>query len=136
MYIVHIICNIFNYFYFLYYFHFFISISIIIIIIIILPSKVDLLLGMHHSPSDDPPELTDQQKETLEGLKEKIETIIKEYGEAGAFLRLNTKTPTDSILERNDCDYIQSIQVMEERGVKKNFIIIIIIIIIVVVVVL
>ena len=66
---------------------------------------------MHHSPSNDLPELTDGQKETLEGLKEKIETIIKDYGEAGAFLRLNTKTPTDSVLEKNDGDYVQSIQV-------------------------
>ncbi|XP_019849035.1 PREDICTED: FK506-binding protein 5-like isoform X1 [Amphimedon queenslandica] len=85
--------------------------------------EVDLLLAMHHSPSDDPPELTDQHKETLEGLKEKIETIIKEYGEAGAFLRLNTKTPTDSVLERNDCDYIQSIQegVTTEMEIENQF---------------
>ena len=73
--------------------------------------QIDLLLAMYHSPTEDQPELSDNQKEVLEGLKRKIETMINEYGDAGAFLRLNTKAPTDAILERNDCDYVQSMQV-------------------------
>ena len=80
--------------------------------------QIDLLLVMYHSPTEDQPELSDNQKEVLEGLKGKIETMINEYGEAGAFLRLNTKAPTDAILERNDCDYVQSMQVGREEKMR------------------
>ena len=81
--------------------------------------QIDLLLAMYHSPTEDQPELSDNQKEVLEGLKGKIETMINEYGDAGAFLRLNTKAPTDAILERNDCDYVQSMQVGREGGRRR-----------------
>ena len=73
--------------------------------------QVDALLAKYHSPNDDAPNVDEQVNEVLKQLSEKIDTAINKYGEAGAFIKLNTHSPKDAVLDKNEPEYVQELQV-------------------------
>lgn len=71
------------------------------------------MLAAAAHPFSDAPELTDEQREVLTKLEEEIDTALAKFGENGAFIKLDTCSAMDSVLDRKDPDHIQEIKVEE-----------------------
>ena len=73
--------------------------------------QINALLAIYHSPNEETPECSGEVKEVLEQLKGKIDTAIAKYGEDKAFIKLNTHSARDAILDKSDDDHIQAVEV-------------------------
>ena len=60
-------------------------------------------LGIEKSLSSD-------QQLVLDELEKRLDTAIKKFGEAGAFIKLNTRSPKDAVFYRNDVDFITEVR--------------------------
>lgn len=60
-------------------------------------------LGIEKSLSSD-------QQLVLDELEKRLDTAIKKFGETGAFIKLNTRSPKDAIFYRNDVDFITEVR--------------------------
>ena len=60
-------------------------------------------LGIEKSLSSD-------QQLALDELEKRLDTAIEKFGEAGAFIKLNTRSPQDAIFYRNDVDFVTEIR--------------------------
>ena len=60
-------------------------------------------LGIEKSLSSD-------QQLALDELGKRLDTAIRKFGEAGAFIKLNTRSPKDAVFYRNDVDFITEIR--------------------------
>lgn len=65
---------------------------------------------MHHLADEDPPELTQEVQAVISEFQGKIDSALSNYV-GGAFIKLNTHSPRDSVLDRNDSDHIQAVEV-------------------------
>jgi hypothetical protein len=85
-------------------------------------AEVDVLLAASHPGQTEKPDLTDEQKEILEQLEKKLNDSIEKFEGDGGFIRVNDRNPTDSILERNDAEFVARIRdaVINELEVFKQ----------------
>ena len=60
-------------------------------------------LGIEKSLSSD-------QQLALDELEDRLDTAIKIFGEAGAFIKLNTRSPKDAVFYRNDVDFVTEVR--------------------------
>jgi hypothetical protein len=76
-----------------------------------------------HSPNGTNT-LYDEHKDVLDQLKEKLDTCLCKFGDAGAFIKLNGKIPTDSFMERDNGEYLQSVQegILNELEIENQFV--------------
>ena len=72
--------------------------------------------------------LSSDQQLALDELEKRLDVAIKEFGEAGAFIKLNTRSPKDAVFYRNDVDFITEIRLavineleIEEQMAKASF---------------
>lgn len=70
--------------------------------------QVEALLAAYHP---DNSAISDEQKEVLSALEERLNEAIAKFGEDGVFLKLNTQGVKDAILDQSDPDHITAIQV-------------------------
>lgn len=54
--------------------------------------------------------LTSEQQSALDELEKKLDAAIGKFGESGAFIKLNTRSPKDAIFYRNDVDFVTEIR--------------------------
>ena len=71
------------------------------------------MIAIYHSPNEELPSVTDEVKAVIAQLQEKIDGIISTYGEEGAFVKINTHSAKDAVLDRCDQDHIQAIEVSQ-----------------------
>ena len=74
---------------------------------------MEVLAAAAH-PFSDAPELSEEQREVLSKLEEEIDGALEKFGNAGAFIKLDTCSGKDSVLDRNDADHIQEIKVRKQ----------------------
>ena len=74
---------------------------------------MEVLAAAAH-PFSDAPELSEEQREVLSKLEEEIDAALEKFGDAGAFIKLDTCSGKDSVLDRNDADHIQEIKVHKQ----------------------
>ena len=72
--------------------------------------QINALLSIYHLPNDDVPEVSEEVQAVVEELTKKIDSAVSKYDE-GAFIKLNTHSPKDAILDRYDADHIQDVEV-------------------------
>jgi len=54
--------------------------------------------------------LSSDQQLALDELEKRLNTAVEKFGEAGAFIKLNTRSPKDAVFYRNDVDFITEIR--------------------------
>ena len=69
---------------------------------------MEALLASHHLTN---PAISEDHKEALSALEEKLHDAISKYGEDGVFLKLNTQGTKDVFLDQSDPDHLTSVQV-------------------------
>ena len=71
-----------------------------------------MLIAAAH-PFSNPPELSEEQNEVLTKLEEEIDAALAKFGDSGAFIKLDTCSAKDSVLDQKDADHIQDIKVIQ-----------------------
>ncbi len=72
--------------------------------------QINALLSIYHLPNDDVPEVSEEVHAVVKELTKKIDSAVSKYDE-GAFIKMNTHSPKDAILDRYDADHIQDVEV-------------------------